>query len=137
MSANRFKSNSRWKSARLVITALGLYECEINGQRIGDEVFAPGWTDYRKRVQYQTYDVTAHLQQGENELGAILGDGWYCGIVGWIGRVRFTATARAYWPGLKSRCRTVPPSISSPIPPRGKRRPARSSKATSWHGRSL
>ena len=74
------------KSAKLAITALGLYECEINGQRIGDEIFTPGWTDYHKRVQYQTYDVTAQLQQGENVIGAMLGDGWYCGIVGWLGR---------------------------------------------------
>ncbi len=74
------------QSARLVVTALGLYECEINGQRVGDEVFSPGWTDYKKRVQYQTYDVAGLLRSGENVLGAILGDGWYCGYVGWGGR---------------------------------------------------
>ncbi|CAN5760435.1 hypothetical protein BH09VER1_BH09VER1_13160 [soil metagenome] len=69
--------------ATLHITALGLYECEINGRRIGDHVFAPGWTDYGKRVPFQTYDVTSLLQQGENAIGAILGDGWYCGFVAW------------------------------------------------------
>jgi alpha-L-rhamnosidase len=71
------------RSAQLVVTALGLYECEINGRRVGDQVFAPGWTDYRKRVQVQTHDVTSLLLQGDNVLGAILGDGWYCGRVGW------------------------------------------------------
>jgi alpha-L-rhamnosidase len=74
------------KSARLTVTALGLYECEINGVRIGDEVFAPGWTDYLKRVRYQVFDVTGRLGAGENVLGAILGDGWYCGFVAWAGR---------------------------------------------------
>ena len=74
------------KAARLTVTALGLYECEINGQRVGDQVFAPGWTDYGKRVMCQSYDVTALLRQGENAIGAILGDGWYCGYVGWASR---------------------------------------------------
>lgn len=69
-------------AATLEVTALGLYECEINGQRVGDLVFAPGWTDYRHRLQVQHYDVTALLVEGENLLGAILGDGWYCGRIG-------------------------------------------------------
>jgi len=74
------------QSASLVITALGLYEAEINGQRVGDQVFAPGWTDYLKRVPYQRHDVAAVLRQGENAIGAILGDGWYCGNLAWKGR---------------------------------------------------
>lgn len=67
--------------ARLYITALGLYECEINGQPICLDVLAPGWTDYRKRVLVQTFDVTALLRGGQNAIGVILGDGWYCGHV--------------------------------------------------------
>ncbi|MEO6848641.1 MAG: family 78 glycoside hydrolase catalytic domain, partial [Chthoniobacterales bacterium] len=70
------------RSAQLVATACGIYECEINGQRVGNEVFSPGWTDYTKRIQYQIFDVTSFLKKGENALGAILGDGWYCGFVG-------------------------------------------------------
>ncbi len=66
-------------SARLYITALGLYEAWINGRRIGDEVLNPGWTDFRKRVRYRTYDVTSLLGSGANVLGVVLGDGWYCG----------------------------------------------------------
>jgi alpha-L-rhamnosidase len=73
-------------SARLYITALGVYECVINGRRVGEDIFAPGWTDYRIRVQYQVYDVTELLAEGENVIGAILGDGWYCGYVAWNGR---------------------------------------------------
>ena len=68
-------------SARLYITAHGLYEAWLNGQRVGDQVFTPGYTPYDRRLQYQVYDVTAMLQEGENVLGAILGDGWYRGKV--------------------------------------------------------
>lgn len=63
-------------------TALGLYELYLNGQRIGDEVMAPGWTDYHQRVEYQSHDVTKLMATGENALGAILGEGWYSGRVG-------------------------------------------------------
>lgn len=73
-------------SARLYITACGLYEAKLNGKRIGNFVFAPGYTDYRKRVQYQTYDVTELLIDGENELTVQLGDGWYRGACGAWGR---------------------------------------------------
>lgn len=68
-------------SARLYVTALGLFECEINGQRVGDELFAPGRTEYKKRVAYHVHDVTPLIGNGANCVGAILGDGWYCGHV--------------------------------------------------------
>ena len=76
------------KSARLYIAALGLYEAEINGQEIGDHVFDPGWTVYDQRLRYQTFDVTDLLQPGPNALGAILGDGWFRGRLGFGGGVR-------------------------------------------------
>src|SRR4051794_27119635 len=66
-------------SARLYVTALGLYEFEINGARVGNNVFVPGRTEYTKRIPYHVYDVTDLLRTGPNVLGAILGDGWYCG----------------------------------------------------------
>ncbi len=65
--------------ARLYVTALGMYECTLNGRAVGDDVFSPGWTDFHKRVRYRVYDVTDLLRQGPNVLGAILGDGFYCG----------------------------------------------------------
>ena len=68
--------------ARLYVTACGLYEVRINGKRAGNFVLAPGHTDYRKRIQYQTYDVTALLVGGENELTCELADGWYRGSCG-------------------------------------------------------
>ncbi|MGI6128315.1 MAG: family 78 glycoside hydrolase catalytic domain, partial [Planifilum sp.] len=74
------------KRARLYSTALGVYEPYINGERVGEDIFAPGWTDYHQRIQYQTYDVTELLQTGENAIGAMLGDGWYAGHVGLAGR---------------------------------------------------
>jgi len=70
-------------SARLYITSHGLYEAQVNGQRVGDQVFTPGWTSYNKRLQYQTYDVTELLQRGDNAIGVRLGDGWYRGWIGW------------------------------------------------------
>src|SRR5215210_1940800 len=68
--------------ARLYATARGVYELSINGTRVGEDVLAPGWTDYDRRVQYQTYDVTPLLADGPNALGAVLGDGWYSGFFG-------------------------------------------------------
>ncbi len=70
------------KSARVYVTSKGLYQLFLNGKKVGDDLFTPGWTSYNKRLQYQTYDVTAMLQQ-QNSLGAILGDGWYRGNIGW------------------------------------------------------
>ena len=71
------------KSARLYITALGLYEFQINGKKIGKDYFTPGWTDYNKRVYYQAYDVTHDLKAGKNVFGAIVSDGWYAGYLGY------------------------------------------------------
>lgn len=72
--------------ARLFATARGVYEMRLNGQRVGTAHFAPGWTDYTQRIQYQTYDVTGLLARGPNALGAIVGDGWYAGAVGFFAR---------------------------------------------------
>lgn len=71
--------------ARLYVSAHGLCEVEINGTRIGDHEFTPGWTSYDKRLLYWTYDVTEHLRPGENMIGAWLADGWYRGRLGFNG----------------------------------------------------
>ena len=68
--------------ARLYITSCGLYVAKLNGERVGNFVLAPGYTDYNKRIQYQTYDVTDMLKSGENVLTVDLADGWYRGGVG-------------------------------------------------------
>jgi alpha-L-rhamnosidase len=72
-------------SARLLTTALGLHETRLNGARVGDDILAPGWTDYNKRLQYKEFDVTGQLRQGDNALGAWLGNGWFSGNVGFAG----------------------------------------------------
>jgi len=65
--------------ARLYVTALGVYQAQINGAAVGDQVLAPGWTSYNHRLRYQTFDVTGLVREGLNALGAMLGDGWYRG----------------------------------------------------------
>ncbi|PTX95182.1 alpha-L-rhamnosidase [Spartobacteria bacterium LR76] len=75
--------------AALRITALGLYHAKINDHVVGDRALAPGWTDYRVRVPLQSYDVSSLLKPGKNVIGVILGDGWYCGRVGWFDRQRY------------------------------------------------
>ncbi len=66
--------------ARAYVTSHGLYEMQLNGNRVSDHLFTPGWTSYHKRLQYQVYDVTDQLKKGENAVGVTLGDGWYRGI---------------------------------------------------------
>ena len=77
------------RRARIYSTALGIYELQLNGARVGVDQLSPGWTDYAKRVPYQTYDVTEALVQGENAVGAILADGWYAGNVCWFGQFQY------------------------------------------------
>lgn len=88
MLRREFSVNARKKieRARLYASAMGLYELHLNGRRVGDEYFTPGWTSYDFRYQYQTYDVTSALRPGANCLGAILGDGWFRGRSGWQGK---------------------------------------------------
>ena len=90
-----FDARPRFAKARLYVTALGLYEVDLNGARVGDHVFAPDWTDYSKRVRYQEYDVTGQVKTGANALGALLAPGWYSGHIG-LGRFRRWGTT----PGL-------------------------------------
>jgi len=71
------------RAARVYVTSLGLYEVELNGRRVGDQVLTPGWTSYDTRLQYQTYDVTGLLKPGDNAIGAMLADGWYRGHMTW------------------------------------------------------
>lgn len=74
--------------ARLYATAHGVYEAELNGERVGDDTLSPGWTVYGQRLRYYTYDVTELVRPGANAIGAWLGDGWYRGRLGWRGGFR-------------------------------------------------
>src|SRR5262249_33019806 len=70
-------------SARIYATALGAYKLSLNGKTVGDQILAPGWTDFRQRVVYQTYDVTTDVKQGKNAVGALLAPGWYSTPLQW------------------------------------------------------
>ncbi|XP_044724106.1 bacterial alpha-L-rhamnosidase 6 hairpin glycosidase domain-containing protein [Hirsutella rhossiliensis] len=72
------------ESARLYITALGLYEAEINGKRVGDAVLSPGWQSFNYRHVYDTYDVTALIKDGDNAIGVSIGEGWFAGRISFL-----------------------------------------------------
>jgi alpha-L-rhamnosidase len=78
-----FNSSKKILSARAYVTSLGLYQLFLNGKKVGNDLFTPGWTSYNKRLQYQVYDITNRLNQGTNTVGIILGDGWYRGYLRW------------------------------------------------------
>lgn len=78
-----FSIGKKVSSARIYSTALGLYEIRLNGERVGEDLLTPGWTSYGKRLQYQTYDVSSLIMDGDNVLGAMLGNGWYKGYLAW------------------------------------------------------
>ncbi len=77
-----FSTAKKIKSARVYITSHGLYELLLNGKKVSNDLFTPGWTSFNKRLQYQTYDVTS-LVQAKNAFGVMVGDGWYRGNIGW------------------------------------------------------
>ncbi|WP_017434120.1 glycoside hydrolase family 78 protein [Saccharococcus caldoxylosilyticus] len=82
-------------AARVYVTGVGLYELYLNGERVGEDLLTPGWTSYKKRLQYQTYDVTHQLQEGSNAIGIMLADGWYKGTLGWEGKRHIYGDRRA------------------------------------------
>jgi len=84
-----FTANKKIQSAYAYITAHGLYEAQINGRRVGDAFLTPGWTSYKKRLQYQMYDVTDFISAGSNAIGVTLGSGWYRGYIGFSNNKNF------------------------------------------------
>jgi len=83
MLRRAFEVKKNVEQARLYVSAMGLYEMQINGKRVGNQYFTPGWTAYDFRYQYQTYDVGEWLKSGRNAIGATLGDGWFRGNMAW------------------------------------------------------
>lgn len=82
-----FSAPGKIKRAKLYASAKGMFIAYINGERVGDDVLSPGWTEYRQRILFQTYDITPAITAGVNALGFILGPGWYKGdLPGWMGR---------------------------------------------------
>ncbi|MCX2575551.1 glycoside hydrolase family 78 protein [Pedobacter sandarakinus] len=83
------------RSATAYITGKGLYEASLNGSRISNHYFAPGWTSYKDHLQYQVYDVTNQIAKGKNAIGVMLGDGWYKGRIGFANQQHFYGDTRA------------------------------------------
>ena len=81
---HRFEITKKVVKARAYVSALGIYKLELNGQRVGDMRFAPGWTSYQERLQYQTYDITEFISQN-NKIEITVGNGWWKGILGFYG----------------------------------------------------
>ena len=78
-----FEVSGKIKRAKVYVTAKGLYEFRMNGEKVGKDYLTPGFTNYKCRTQYQAYDVTNQLKEGKNTVGFILGDGWYKGYINW------------------------------------------------------
>ncbi|WP_274649564.1 alpha-L-rhamnosidase [Paenibacillus humicola] len=78
-----FQVSGAVERATVYVTALGLYELRLNGSKVGGDLLTPGWTSYTNRLQYQTYDITAQLREGDNAAGALVGEGWYRGSFSW------------------------------------------------------
>jgi len=87
------KAEKKIARAMLYASALGSYVVSINGKRVGEDYFNPGWTDFRRRVYYHTYDVTPMLRTGRNALAAILSTGWYAGYI-WAGPFNYGSTPK-------------------------------------------
>ncbi|MGV3618716.1 MAG: family 78 glycoside hydrolase catalytic domain [Fimbriimonas sp.] len=81
-----FDVSRRVRRARAYVSARGIYKLFVDGKPVGNGIFTPGWTDYNKRIQYQTYDLTPVLRTGRHTVGMLLGDGWYCGKIGLTGK---------------------------------------------------
>jgi len=79
----KFSLEKNIARARAYVSGLGYYELRLNGEKVGDFVLEPGWTDYKKRILYSTYDVTKYLKKDGNVIGIMLGNGRYVKTYGY------------------------------------------------------
>ncbi|MCX8107558.1 MAG: family 78 glycoside hydrolase catalytic domain, partial [Verrucomicrobiae bacterium] len=89
MFRKEFKVAGNVRKATAYTTAEGVYEIRINGHRVGDHILAPEWTSYRRRLQYQTYDITRLVRPGKNAVAAMVGEGWFAGRLMIVGRFSY------------------------------------------------
>ena len=89
-----FSISKRVDRARIYATALGAYELHLNGRRVGDALLEPECSDFSKRILYRAYDVTGQIINGENALGAVIGDGWYASFMAAVGRYPWSNAPR-------------------------------------------
>ena len=136
------------ENARLYITCHGMYKARINGKPAHSFVYAPGTDDYRKRLQYQVFDVTELLRSGENEIAVTLGDGWYRGNNGVDGLYNYYGSDLALLCQLEVSGKPVlmsdetwQASQSGPVRlndmEKGETYDARMEAITNWHGVSV
>ncbi len=85
MLRKEFDVGDSIEKARVYVTGLGNYILYINGQKVGNDLLTPGWTDYPTKIQYQTYDITPLIAEGKNAVGAVLGNMWWSSGLGWDG----------------------------------------------------
>lgn len=90
-----FTVKKKVQKARLFITSRGLYEASVNGKRIGDAFLTPGWTSYNKHLQFQVYDLSSDIKQGENNLQVLLGSGWFRTRIAWENNKNFYGSQTA------------------------------------------
>jgi len=76
-----FEAEKKIVRAQVYASALGVFELQLNGAKVGDAYLAPGWSNYPRRAYYRSYDVTPLIREGQNCIGAIVADGWYAGYV--------------------------------------------------------
>ena len=84
MLRSNFELSKDVASARLYVTARGVYEITLNGEKVGNDYYNPGLTQYNKTHMYQTYDVTSMLQKGQNAIGAVMAEGWWSGLLSFV-----------------------------------------------------
>ena len=84
MLRTEFETAKKNHSARLYVTARGIYEIFINGERVGNDYYNPGLTQYNKTQMYQTYDVTYMINSGRNAMGAMMAEGWWSGLLSYV-----------------------------------------------------
>lgn len=83
-----YTAKGKIKNARVYVTCCGVYEMSINGKKVGVDFLTPGWTSYRNRLQYQTYDITPFFTDN-NEISIVVGNGWYKGYLNGEGKSCF------------------------------------------------
>ena len=83
MLRREFQVSKPIRRATIYASSLGVCDVHLNGNRVSDDYFTPGWSDYVKRVYYRAYDVTSAVQKGGNAIGGVLSDGWYSGYIGY------------------------------------------------------
>lgn len=84
-----FTVHQKPKQAIAYVSALGVFELSINGNKVSNDILAPGWTDYEKRIQYMTYDIASYINEGQNEITAVVGEGWFAGNIAMAGKHQY------------------------------------------------